>query len=152
MFIYSHSWAWLVLIFLMLNASYLRHFFNLRHQGISRPSILIISSALFVVIATVGDRLASSSLDAGNEISSNLLSDQEMMLLVQQHCGNCHANKPSFPGYAVAPGGIVLDSLQALDGYRAATLSSLKSGYMPLGNMQGLTDMQRNEMIYYLQQ
>ena len=152
MFIYSHSWAWLVLIFLMLNASYLRHFFNLRHQGISRPSILIISSALFVVIATVGDRLASSSLDAGNEISSNLLSDQEMMLLVQQHCGNCHANKPSFPGYAVAPGGIVLDSLQALDRYRAATLSSLKSGYMPLGNMQGLTDMQRNEMIHYLQQ
>ena len=152
MFIYSHSWAWLVLVFLMLNASYLRHFFNLRHQGISRPSILIISSALFVVIAIVGDRLSTSSLDAGNEISSNLLSDQEMMLLVQQHCGNCHASKPSFPGYAVAPGGIVLDSLQALDGYRAATLSSLKSGYMPLGNMQGLTDMQRNEMIYYLQQ
>ena len=56
-------------------------------------------------------------LDSGNEISSNLLSDQEM-LLVQQHCGNCHANKPSFPGYAVAPGGMVLDSLQALDGYR----------------------------------
>ena len=152
MFIYSHSWAWLVLIFLMLNASYLRHFFNLRHQGISRPGILIISSALFVVIAMVGDRLATSSLDVGNEISRNLLSDQEMMILVQQHCGNCHAKKPSFPGYAVAPGGIVLDSLQALDGYRAATLSSLKSGYMPLGNMQGLTDVQRNEMIHYLQQ
>ena len=152
MFIYSHTWAWLVLIFLMLNAAYLRHFFNLRHQGRSRPSIIVISASIFVAIAVAGDKLASGPLQTERDLSMDLLSDQEMLTLVEQHCGNCHAKEPTFPGYASPPGGIVLDGLGALEVYRTSSLNSLKSGYMPLGNMQGLTEEKRAEMVRYLQQ
>ena len=136
----------------MLNAAYLRHFFNLRHQGISRPSIIVVSAILFVVIAVASDRLASGPLQTERDLSMDLLADQEMLTLVDQHCGNCHAKEPSFPGYTSPPGGIVLDSLGALEVYRTSSLNSLKSGYMPLGNMQGLTEEKRAEMVRYLQQ
>ena len=151
MFLYGHPLAWAVLIALMLNAAYLRHFFNLRHQGILRPSIIVISAVIFVLTAMVSDRLAGGVSFGEDDSEVAVLTDQQMLVLVAEHCGNCHAMEPTFPGYAAAPGGIVLDSLGALDTYKARTVSSLKSGYMPLGNMGGLTVEQRAAMLRYLE-
>ena len=151
MFLYGHPLAWAVLIALMLNAAYLRHFFNLRHQGILRPSIIVISAVIFVLTAMVSDRLAGGVSFVEDDSEVAVLTDQQMLVLVAEHCGNCHAMEPTFPGYAAAPGGIVLDSLGALDTYKARTVSSLKSGYMPLGNMGGLTAEQRAVMLRYLE-
>ena len=151
MFLYGHPLAWAVLIALMLNAAYLRHFFNLRHQGILRPSIIVISAVIFVLTAMVSDRLAGGVSFVEDDSEVAVLTDQQMLSLVTYHCGNCHALQPTFPGYAAAPGGIVLDSLGALDTYKARTVSSLKSGYMPLGNIGGLTNEQRAAMLRYLE-
>ena len=151
MFLYGHPLAWAVLIALMLNAAYLRHFFNLRHQGILRPSIIVISAVIFVLTAMVSDRLAGGVSFVEDDSEVAVLTDQQMLVLVAEHCGNCHAMEPTFPGYAAAPGGIVLDSLGALDTYKARTVSSLKSDYMPLGNMSGLTAEQRAAMLRYLE-
>ena len=151
MFLYGHPLAWAVLIALMLNAAYLRHFFNLRHQGILRPSIIVISAVIFVLTAMVSDRLAGGVSFVEDDSEVAVLTDQQMLVLVAEHCGNCHAMEPTFPGYAAAPGGIVLDSLGSLDTYKARTVSSLKSGYMPLGNMGGLTVEQRAAMLRYLE-
>lgn len=151
MFLYGHPLAWAVLIALMLNAAYLRHFFNLRHQGILRPSIIVISAVIFVLTAMVSDRLAGGVSFVEDDSKVAVLTDQQMLSLVAEHCGNCHAKEPTFPGYTAAPGGIVLDSLGALDTYKARTVSSLKSGYMPLGNMGGLTGEQRAAMLRYLE-
>ena len=151
MFLYGHPLAWAVLIALMLNAAYLRHFFNLRHQGILRPSIIVISAVIFVLTAMVSDRLAGGVSFVEDDSEVAVLTDQQTLVLVAEHCGNCHAMEPTFPGYAAAPGGIVLDSLGALDTYKARTVSSLKSGYMPLGNMSGLTAEQRAAMLRYLE-
>ena len=151
MFLYGHPLAWAVLIALMLNAAYLRHFFNLRHQGILRPSIIVISAVIFVLTAMVSDRLAGGESFVEDDSEVAVLTDQQMLSLVAEHCGNCHAMEPTFPGYTAAPGGIVLDSLGALDTYKARTVSSLKSGYMPLGNMGGLTGEQRAAMLRYLE-
>ena len=151
MFLYGYPLAWAVLIALMLNAAYLRHFFNLRHQGILRPSIIVISAVIFVLTAMVSDRLAGGVSFVEDDSEVAVLTDQQMLVLVAEHCGNCHAMEPTFPGYAAAPGGIVLDSLGSLDTYKARTVSSLKSGYMPLGNMGGLTAEQRAAMLRYLE-
>lgn len=151
MFLYGHPLAWAVLIALMLNAAYLRHFFNLRHQGTLRPSIIVISAVIFVLTAMVSDRLAGGVSFVEDDSEVAVLTDQQMLSLVAEHCGNCHAKEPTFPGYTAAPGGIVLDSLGALDTYKARTVSSLKSGYMPLGNMGGLTGEQRAAMLRYLE-
>ena len=151
MFLYGHPLAWAVLIALMLNAAYLRHFFNLRHQGILRPSIIVISAVIFVLTAMVSDRLAGGVSFVEDDSEVAVLTDQQMLVLVAEHCGNCHAMEPTFPGYAAAPGGIVLDSLGALNTYKARTVTSLKSGYMPLGNMGGLTNEQRVAMLRYLE-
>ena len=151
MFLYGHPLAWAVLIALMLNAAYLRHFFNLRHQGILRPSIIVISAVIFVLTAMVSDRLAGGVSFVEDDSEVAVLTDQQMLSLLTDHCGNCHALQPTVPGYAAAPGGIVLDSLGALDTYKARTVSSLKSGYMPLGNMGGLTAEQRAVMLRYLE-
>ena len=151
MFLYGHPLAWAVLIALMLNAAYLRHFFNLRHQGILRPSIIVISAVIFVLTAMVSDRLAGGVSFVEDDSEVAVLTDQQMLVLVAEHCGNCHAMEPTFPGYAAAPGGIVLGSLGALDTYKARTVRSLKSGYMPLGNMGGLTAEQRAAMLRHLE-
>ena len=48
---YQHQNAWLVLMAIGIVSAWIRHYFNLKHIGISRPSILITGAIGMIVIA-----------------------------------------------------------------------------------------------------
>lgn len=50
-FLYGHPYNWLILIALLTITAYARHFFNLRHRGIIKPSILILAVAATLAVA-----------------------------------------------------------------------------------------------------
>ncbi|MEH0688100.1 urate hydroxylase PuuD [Vibrio cholerae] len=49
--IYQHSLSWLVGILILVISAYLRHYFNLKHAGKSKPSVLISSSIAMLLLA-----------------------------------------------------------------------------------------------------
>ena len=48
---YQHPQNWLVLIAIMAAAAWIRHFFNLRHVGITKPGILVSGAVAMLAIA-----------------------------------------------------------------------------------------------------
>ena len=153
-FALGHSWSWLVVLTLCLSAAYARHFFNLKHTGRIRPSVLIISAASFllVVAATTWQIIEDKKARANSIIASNdSLSSRQFQQLLEKHCTTCHAKNPSFPGYAAAPGGIIFENFESLTAYRDRAITSMVSGYMPLANLTELTETERAAMIIYLE-
>ena len=64
--------------------------------------------------------------------------------IIDTRCLGCHADKPSFQGFAEAPKGVKLDTPEriralALQVHRQAVLSKA----MPPGNLTGLTEEER---------
>lgn len=137
---YQHSQNWLVLIAIMATAAWIRHFFNLRHVGTTKPSILVSGAAAMLAIAlwvswpqsslepTFSHETAHSpnnaELDAmhtpsnrdgmsnenGDTHTSMVVSDERVASLVATHCVSCHSRTPTDDIFKVAPLGVVLDT------------------------------------------
>jgi uncharacterized membrane protein len=63
--------------------------------------------------------------------------------IIEHRCTACHAEKPSQPGFSAPPAGIALDSKKQVIAHAAQIKQVVKSGYMPLGNITGMTKKER---------
>jgi uncharacterized membrane protein len=165
-FLYSHTYSWLVLVGIGLCLAWGRHFFNLKHLGYVKP-IILVTSVLGIVVIAVLMSITSVSPSAANVASTNTVATvsgnaiqtntqtastdtAKITQLVQVHCTNCHAATPSQPGFAAAPAGLVIDSAEQLAVQKIRALPALYSGYMPLGNFQQMTELERKTLIDWL--
>ncbi len=146
--LYGHRQAPLVLFLLLALTAYARHFFNLRHRGVQRPSILAVAFAGFLAVAgwLAWDRGAAVAATTGP-----LLPDAEALALVETHCTVCHAAAPSWPGIAAAPQGLVLETPAAIDAAAARSAIALATDYMPLGNVTGMAAGERAALLAWLE-
>ncbi len=169
-FLYSHAYSWLVLVGIGVCLAWGRHFFNLKHLGYVKPGILITSLLGIVVIAVLMSFTSGSHSAATTSASTNTTSNTattggeatqqdtqtlstdtaKITQLVQVHCTNCHAAAPSQPGFAAAPAGLIIDSAAQLAAQRIRALPALYSGYMPLGNFNQMTELERKTLIEWL--
>ena len=63
--------------------------------------------------------------------------------VVDQRCVACHAAHPTQEGFAQAPKGVMLDTPEGIAQHAAKMAETVASGYMPLGNLTGITDDER---------
>ena len=159
--IYQHDMAAIGLFLVMLAGAVGRHFFNLRHIGIVQPIYLVIAAGLLATVALVVQPTSSTVPSEGDEqtmesaldpaqAASQEDRDQRALSLVQTHCAQCHAMQPTYPGFASPPAGLIYDSLATLKSQRVRAMTSIQSGYMPLGNLSGLSKADREFMVQYL--
>ncbi|MCR9279550.1 MAG: urate hydroxylase PuuD [Pseudomonadaceae bacterium] len=142
--LFGHPHAWLLVVALSLTAVLARHFFNAKHRGKTQPLILVISALLFIAIAWAASQTNSTVVapSAPVEIS-------EIQSIVTTHCGVCHAEQPSQPGFAAPPGGYLFRTPADITAQAALVKTSLESRYMPLGNLTGMTDAERAALIQW---
>lgn len=145
-FLYGHEYNWIILIYVMGVMAYARHFFNLRHRGEVNPWILVRAVLAFLVLAGfLGfERVAQSSDTA------NILSDQEIAVIVQNNCTVCHSVTPTYPGFAAPPAGVVMDSLGEVTASAARIRVAISSNYMPLGNVTNMSPDDRAALMGWL--
>ncbi|MFT5314081.1 MAG: putative membrane protein [Paraglaciecola sp.] len=148
---YQHPQNWLVLVAIAIVSAWIRHYFNLKHSGISRPSILVFGAIGMLAIAgwVSGPAPVSQSETAHHPIETpiaDLSAEQKVIYeLIQTHCANCHSAKPSDDIFVVAPMGVMFDTWQqitqraALIHHRVAVTKD-----MPLLNKTGMTEQERN--------
>jgi uncharacterized membrane protein len=137
---FGHAHAWLVLVAIMLLAGFVRHFFNLRHRG--RTAWWIPAGAVAGTLA-LAIAMAPSAPARGDAPPAFAAVER----IVATRCAGCHAAAPSQPGFAVAPKGVLLDSAVQIRAHAAAIeQQAVRTRAMPIGNLTGMTDDERNTL------
>lgn len=139
--IYGAPWNWVWLIAISTAAALIRTFFVARHRGPAAPWTLIVAAALLVVTAY-------GTMPRANTAPPPALARVEA--IVAERCATCHAATPRFAGLAAAPKGIMLESGAQLKMHAALIRAQLASRAMPPGNLTGLTDTERAELLGWI--
>ena len=147
---YQHDNAWLILMAIGVVSAWIRHYFNLKHIGISRPSILVTGSIGMIIIAgmvsmpvTPQVDTATSKETAAPVIDLNV-QQQAVFDVIQTHCANCHAAQPTDDMFVIAPLGLMFDTWPQIQ-KRALVIHNrtVVTRDMPLMNKTGMTEDER---------
>jgi len=144
---YSHANGWLVLIFIMLAGVLIRQFFVLRHSANASPALPAIAVILLLSMVWY---LSPEPIDGAD---SDSVSTAQISQIINTRCIACHASKPTQPGFAEAPLGLVMETPEQIATLAARIATTVQSKYMPIGNLTGMTDQERTVVAtWYAQQ
>ena len=133
---FGHPHAWLVLLAILGLAAFVRHFFNLRHRGVTAWWIPISAAAGALLLAIA---IAPAPAPAA---PTPAFADVER--IVSLRCAVCHADTPTQAGFTVAPKGVRLDTAERIHAQAAAIeAQAVRTRAMPIGNLTGMTDDER---------
>ncbi len=146
---YQHDNAWLILMAIGVVSAWIRHYFNLKHIGISRPSILVTGSIGMMIIAGMVSMPVAPQMDtaaaktAAPAVELNV-QQQAVFDVIQTHCVNCHAAQPTDDMFVIAPLGLMFDTWQQIE-KRASVIHNrtVVTRDMPLMNKTGMTEGER---------
>ncbi len=135
---YSGTYGWLVLIALGIAGALVRYFFILTHKA--RMVWVLPAVATLVIVATA---IALAPRGSANADAAPV-SFAQVEPVFAQRCAVCHAAHPTQPGFAAAPGGVLLDTPQHIVANAARVREQAVATHaMPLGNITGMTDAER---------
>jgi uncharacterized membrane protein len=128
--------AWLVLVALSLAGALIRVWFVIRHQQCAPVWLLVAALALIAAcIAALAPRAAPSAGKA---------SFAEVRAVIEARCAGCHAERPTFQGFAQPPLGVMLDTAERIRLQAAAIhKQTVAARAMPPGNLTAMTDEDR---------
>ena len=133
---YAHKHNWLVLLALVVISAFARHFFNLRHRGVLRPSILV--TAAFATGALAWAIIPVRTIP--NTEPANAVSDMQVSALISTHCVACHATQPTDPMFSAAPGGVALETISDIRRWSIQIRAvAVDSEDMPMLNKTNMT-------------
>jgi uncharacterized membrane protein len=143
---YGHPQGWLVLLALMGLGAWVRHFFNLRHQGRVVWAIPV-SAAVGVLV------LAVAIAPRGITPTQATVSFAQAQAVIARRCQPCHSATPVQPGFTQAPNGVMFDTPAQIVG-RAQQINqqAVVTKNMPFGNLTGMTQDERDLLAAWVQE
>ncbi|MBL1271263.1 MAG: urate hydroxylase PuuD [Oceanospirillales bacterium] len=145
--LYGHPHGWAVLAAIGFIAAFARHYFNLRHRDINQPWILVVAALLIAILiwAIAPAPLTSEAKDG------QAVSDETASAIISTHCVACHASAPSHPAFQSPPAGFMFEELSQLKSHAGKVRQvAVDSQYMPLGNVTGMSDEERQQLGQWL--
>jgi uncharacterized membrane protein len=134
---YAHPHGWLVLLAIMLAGVLIRQFFVMRHRGAFHWWLPVAGGVLLVALV-LALRPAPVDPTSGEPVAFTTI-----RTIVAERCAACHAERPDWVGFAQAPKGIALETPEQILAHAAKNAETIASGYMPLGNLTGITEEER---------
>jgi len=136
-FTYGHSYAWLILVVLLVIGAWVRHFFNLRHMGRNAwwipASAAVAIAVLAILIRPQNESAAGTATVPFAQVAS----------IVERRCAACHSDHPT--KVDAAPRGIKLDTPEEIKAEaQAIEQQAVQTKAMPLGNVTGMTQAERD--------
>jgi uncharacterized membrane protein len=145
---YSHGYNWLVLAGIIAAGVLIRHFFNLRHKGITNWAYPVAGVALLILVAIViAPKPPVKRVETVGAISpaAQLAKFVQVQGIIHQRCVSCHSAQPTQPGFAAAAGGIMLETPELIKQNAARVYQrSVVLKDMPLANLTQITDDERS--------
>jgi uncharacterized membrane protein len=148
-FLYGHSYAWLLLVGLMVISAWVRHYFNLRHRGRTVWIIPVTAALALAGIAVAIRPTSGSSARPG----AAAVPFGEVEQIVAQRCTPCHSMSPTYQGFTAPPLGIAFDTPTEIKA-RAQDIraQAVDSETMPLGNVTHMTPAERERLGLWIEQ
>ncbi|MDO6765229.1 urate hydroxylase PuuD [Agarivorans sp. 1_MG-2023] len=145
--IYQHSHSWLILCALIGLSAWIRHFFNLKHQGVHKPSIIVSGAAglllLAVFLSWSGSQAKLVSLAEDMQTRLNT-EQQQLMTIINQRCASCHSRATTDDMFTAAQGGVMLDSWQDVERWKQRIVArATETKDMPFLNKTQITEGER---------
>jgi uncharacterized membrane protein len=136
-FTYGHSYAWLILVVLLVIGAWVRHFFNLRHMG---RTVWWIPASAAVAIAVLAVLIRPQNESAAGTATVPFA---QVASIVERRCAACHSDHPT--KVDAAPRGIKLDTPEEIKAEaQAIEQQAVQTKAMPLGNVTGMTQAERD--------
>jgi uncharacterized membrane protein len=133
---YGSPNGWIVLALITAAGVLVRRFFILLHAHRIDVALPVGAALLLVVSAVIIAPHAPSATAA--------VSYAQIAPIVAQRCAVCHAVHPVQPGFATAPGGVLLDTPAHIkDNAQRVYDQAVTTHAMPLGNVTHMTDAER---------
>jgi uncharacterized membrane protein len=144
-FTYGHSYAWLILVVLLVIGAWVRHFFNLRHMGRTAwwipASAAVAIAVLAILIRPQNESAAGTAAVPFAQVAS----------IVERRCAACHSDHPT--KVDAAPRGIKLDTSEEIKAEaQAIEQQAVQTKAMPLGNVTGMTQAERDVLGRWIAQ
>jgi uncharacterized membrane protein len=143
---YRHEYSWAVLGVIMAAGVLIRHFFNLRHKGRVEWKYPAAGVALLAVLAfAIAPKApAPAKAQAGADDAARFA---QVRAIIDQRCVSCHAQQPTQPGFATAPGGVMLHTPELVSqNAQRIYQQTVQMKAMPLANLTNMTDAERAQV------
>jgi len=144
---YNHSYAWLILVCIIVITAVARQYFVLRHKKVNKPLLLIgaILATGLLAYLIMPDRTVINRPITKSPVSTALTnSELSGAVIIKKRCATCHSETPNDDVFLIAPNGVVLDNLDDIRKWgpriRARVVDSED---MPLLNKTEMTGAER---------
>jgi uncharacterized membrane protein len=136
---YSGPYGWLVLAALAAAGVLVRRFYVLTHFRTFAYGLL---AAAVAILAATAYALAPRAPAAAGAVSYAAIAP-----IVAERCAVCHAAHPTYPGFASAPAGVLLDTPERIVANAALIRAQAVATHaMPLGNLTRITGGERTAL------
>jgi uncharacterized membrane protein len=136
-FTYGHSYPWLILVVLLVIGAWVRHFFNLRHAGRTVWAIPI-SAALAIAALAIVIRPQEESAAGTPTVPF-----AQVQQIIDARCTACHSQNPTRVDQP--PKGVKFDTPEEISAQAdEIRQQAVATKTMPLGNVTGMTQGERN--------
>jgi uncharacterized membrane protein len=149
---YGAHYNWLVLIALSMAGVLIRVYFVARHKAHDRGGrtnpipmalgVLIIVGVAAALVPAHGPQAAVTDAPAAQF--------ERVQAIVSKRCAVCHTAMPTQGGFSAPPGGVRLDLPDHILMHTAKMQQQLAARTMPVGNVTGLTDNERAELLAWI--
>ena len=152
---FGARYNWLVLIAISAAGALIRVYFVSRHGTHERGERASLLPAALAVLLLAGVAFAlaparSSQSDAA-AAGSPAVQFEHVQAIVTQRCAVCHTAVPVQGGFSAPPAGVRLDQPQFILLHTAKMQQQLATRAMPVGNVTGLTEQERAELLAWIQ-
>ena len=139
----GHPQAWLIVAFVIVGGACLRHV--LVSYEVGEPFAKYRAALPVILIALIAAIYMTAPQQ--RNIVDSIVSDVEVMTIVQKHCTTCHAENPKNEYFDAPPKAIVLENIDQLGRHgKQVVRFTVQTHAMPLGNETGMTEDERQKL------
>jgi uncharacterized membrane protein len=147
---FGARYNYLVLIAMSAAGACIRVYFVQRHRAAARAGHTSPWTAVIGVLLLGGVAFALAPVHAPPGAAAEP-SFARIQSIVAARCTVCHAANPTQPGFSAAPNGVLLDTPEHILAHVTQMHEQIATRAMPLGNITGMTEVERVEMLSWLQ-
>ncbi len=148
---YGSPFNWLVLVLLVVTGAALKYVMNFRGRS-NRWIVLLALISLFAVVTLTAR--ASRPAAAGDDYAGRApVAFETAREIIQRRCVTCHAARPANPSFPEPPNGVTLEDARRIHDLAPRILvRAVVTKTMPLGNLTGMTDEERDSLGAWIAQ
>lgn len=155
---FTSYYNWIIASLIFVMGVTIRHYFNSKHARKVHPNwTWIVTSILFLAVIFLSvfrPEFPDDEIELTTNKRTNFYLQQssfeQVKDIVVSRCSMCHAREPLWDGFAMAPGGLILETDKEIAmNAKAIYLYSGKSNYMPPNNISYMEPEERKLIVLW---